>query len=77
MLTPPRTQSPSFRILDYRLDMLYSGCHAQSQVGIAGCAEFGATSIVLSGGYEDDVDGGSVVYVDPSFTVLYLVLTGS
>lgn len=38
-----------------------AGVHRPTQAGISGSQEEGSDSIVLSGGYEDDLDQGSVV----------------
>lgn len=46
-----------------RADAHTAGVHRQLQAGICGTKELGAESIVVSGGYEDDVDlGGEIIY---------------
>jgi putative restriction endonuclease len=46
-----------------RLDLARSGVHRATQAGITGTASAGAESIVLSGGYVDDIDDGDrIVY---------------
>lgn len=46
-----------------RRDLSEAGLHRPTMAGISGTAEEGADSIVLSGGYEDDLDYGSeIVY---------------
>ena len=44
-----------------RRTLAESGLHKPNQAGISGSGEEGADSIVLSGGYEDDVDYGDVI----------------
>ncbi|MFD1469245.1 YDG/SRA domain-containing protein [Hymenobacter caeli] len=44
-----------------RLELHGAGVHAQTQAGISARQGEGAASIVLSGGYEDDVDFGDVI----------------
>src|SRR5690349_23692591 len=44
-----------------RLELSRAGVHRQSQAGITGSPAHGAESIVLSGGYEDDQDEGTLV----------------
>lgn len=44
-----------------RSDLSQAGIHHPTRSGIAGSAEDGATSIVLSGGYEDDEDWGDEI----------------
>ena len=39
-----------------RAELAESGIHKQRQAGIWGMQDIGACSIVLSGGYEDDID---------------------
>lgn len=41
--------------------LVQAGVHRQNQAGISGKERGGAESIVLSGGYEDDIDDGDVV----------------
>src|ERR1700693_5013850 len=51
------------RAFESREALSESGIHRPMQAGISGAAEEGADSIVLSGGYEDDVDeGNEIVY---------------
>ena len=51
------------RVFESREALSEAGIHRPTQSGISGAAEEGADSIVLSGGYEDDVDGGNeIVY---------------
>jgi hypothetical protein len=51
------------QIFPKRKDLYEARVHLQSMAGIDGKAETGAVSIVLSGGYEDDVDNGDeIVY---------------
>lgn len=44
-----------------RSELSQAGVHLPTRAGIAGSAEEGATSIVLSGGYEDDEDWGDEI----------------
>ncbi len=44
-----------------RRELADAGVHRPLQAGICGTAKTGAESIVVSGGYEDDVDLGSVI----------------
>ncbi|MFE6505340.1 YDG/SRA domain-containing protein [Kitasatospora sp. NPDC057738] len=44
-----------------RRELAAAGVHRPLQAGICGTAEFGAESIVVSGGYEDDEDHGDVI----------------
>ena len=44
-----------------RLELWAAGIHRQTQAGISGRQGGGAESIVLSGGYEDDEDWGTVI----------------
>lgn len=47
-----------------RGELSESGVHRPRVAGISGSAREGADSVVLSGGYEDDVDlGGEIFYV--------------
>lgn len=63
---------PEGSLFENRADLRESGVHVPIQAGISGSQTEGAESIVLSGGYEDDVDdGGVIVYTghggrDPS-----------
>ena len=43
-------------IFDSRVELSKSGIHAPTMAGIWGREKEGSCSIVLSGGYEDDVD---------------------
>ena len=43
-----------------RAELSEAGVHRHRQAGISGSASEGADSIVLSGGYEDDLDNGDV-----------------
>lgn len=45
----------------HRLALSAAGVHRPTQAGIGGRADEGAESVVLSGGYRDDEDGGDVV----------------
>lgn len=44
-----------------RAELATSGIHRPLQAGISGSQEEGADSIVLSGGYEDDIDEGDLI----------------
>src|SRR5579859_690 len=44
-----------------RQELAKAGIHRPLQAGISGSADEGADSIVLSGGYEDDLDLGDVI----------------
>jgi putative restriction endonuclease len=44
-----------------RAELSKAGVHTPRRAGISGNAKEGADSIVLSGGYEDDVDEGDVI----------------
>jgi putative restriction endonuclease len=44
-----------------RAELSQAGVHTPRRAGISGNAKEGADSIVLSGGYEDDVDEGDVI----------------
>jgi len=48
-------------IFSSREDLKNAGLHRNTQQGIDGNGEFGVASIVLSGGYEDDVDFGDEI----------------
>ena len=52
---------PSGSLFQDRHDLAAARVHAPLQAGISGDKEFGAESIVLSGGYEDDEDFGDVI----------------
>lgn len=45
----------------YRGDLSDAGVHVPRTAGISGGPTTGASSVVLSGGYEDDVDSGETV----------------
>ena len=48
---------------EFRAELAEAGVHRYRQAGISGSASEGADSIVLSGGYEDDLDNGDeIVY---------------
>ena len=50
-------------VFDSREALNKAGVHRPTMAGISGTAEEGADSIVLSGGYEDDLDyGDEIVY---------------
>lgn len=54
---------PEGTLFDSREALNKAGVHRPTMGGISGTAEAGADSIVLSGGYEDDVDyGDEIVY---------------
>ncbi len=56
---------PEGTIFDSREAPSKAGVHRPTMAGIPGTAEDGADSIVLSGGYEDDLDfGDEIVYTD-------------
>ena len=44
-----------------RKELALSGVHRPYQAGICGSKYEGAESIVLSGGYEDDIDNGDII----------------
>ena len=44
-----------------RQALLQAGVHRQNQAGISGTEKSGAESIVISGGYEHDIDDGDIV----------------
>jgi putative restriction endonuclease len=44
-----------------RAELAEAGVHRHRQAGISGSASKGADSIVLSGGYEDDLDFGNLI----------------
>lgn len=52
---------PEGSLFENRADLRESGVHVPIQAGISGSQTEGAESIVLSGGYEDDVDDGDVL----------------
>jgi len=49
--------------MNKRDDLKKRNVHNQQTAGIAGNTKDGAYSIVLSNGYEDDVDEGELMYV--------------
>lgn len=53
-------QTPSRFFQSYR-ELFSAGVHRNAQGGIGGGGESGVESIVLSGGYEDDVDNGDTI----------------
>jgi putative restriction endonuclease len=54
---------PEGTVFGDRRELFDAGIHRQLQAGIAGPPSHGAESIVLSGGYEDDLDEGDwIVY---------------
>lgn len=52
---------PEGEWFDSRKSLSASGIHRPTQAGICGSPDDGAESIVLSGGYEDDIDNGDVI----------------
>ncbi|KIM40469.1 hypothetical protein M413DRAFT_445925 [Hebeloma cylindrosporum] len=48
----------------YRRDLCNDGVHAPTRGGIHGRSQVGTYSLVLSGGYEDDVDLGNELWVN-------------
>lgn len=52
---------PEGSLFDSRLELSRAGVHRPNQAGISGSAAEGADSIVLSGGYEDDLDEGDLI----------------
>lgn len=55
---------PEGSLFENRAELSESRVHVPIQAGIAGSQTEGAESIVLSGGYEDDVDhGDTIIYV--------------
>ena len=48
-------------IFENRIDLSHRRVHRPTQAGISGSQKEGADSIVLSGGYEDDLDQGKVI----------------
>lgn len=49
------------QIFENRIELSISYIHRPRQAGISGSQKEGADSIVLSGGYEDDIDFGNVI----------------
>lgn len=54
-------EHPEGSWFESRLELSRAGVHRQSQAGITGSPTQGAESIVLSGGYEDDKDEGTLI----------------
>ncbi len=52
---------PTGSTFENRADLSRSGVHRPTMAGICGTGKCGAESIVLSGGYEDDIDNGDVI----------------
>lgn len=52
---------PEGEWFDSRKSLAASGIHRPLQAGICGSPDEGAESIVLSGGYEDDIDNGEII----------------
>lgn len=52
---------PEGEWFDSRKSLAASGIHRPLQAGICGSPDEGAESIILSGGYEDDIDNGDVI----------------
>src|SRR5215203_84011 len=52
---------PEGSLFENRAELSESRVHVPIQAGIAGSQTEGAESIVLSGGYEDDVDNGDTI----------------
>ena len=52
---------PEGSLFENRTDLRESGVHVPIRAGISGSQTEGAESIVLSGGYEDDIDYGDVL----------------
>jgi putative restriction endonuclease len=52
---------PEGSLFENRQELNESGVHVPTRAGIAGSQATGAESIVLSGGYEDDVDFGDMI----------------
>jgi putative restriction endonuclease len=52
---------PDGRIFPSRAALRDAGVHSQLMAGISGSQPEGADAIVISGGYEDDKDDGTVV----------------
>lgn len=48
-----------------------AGVHVVRYAGIHGSKEYGACSVCLSGGYEDDADKGDILYVALPLGVCY------
>ncbi|KAH9937864.1 PUA-like domain-containing protein, partial [Epithele typhae] len=54
----PIEQVPVLSTFASRMCLHHAGVHKPPMAGIAGTKSKGCTSIVMSGGYEDDLDGG-------------------
>ncbi len=54
-------ENPEGAAFEDRRDLSRSGVHRPTQAGICGGKAEGAESIVLSGGYEDDIDNGDII----------------
>ncbi len=52
---------PEGTLFPSRQSLSVAGVHRPTQAGISGAAHAGSDSIVLSGGYEDDEDYGSLI----------------
>ena len=52
---------PPGSVFASRLELARAAVHPPSRVGVSGTAASGAASIILSGAYEDDEDGGDVI----------------
>lgn len=52
---------PEGSMIESRLELSRAGVHRPNQAGISGSATDGADSIVLSGGYEDDLDEDDLI----------------
>ena len=50
------------QVFDSRADLAEAGVHRPTMAGIWGREKEGACSIVLSGGYEDDIDKLDYIY---------------
>jgi putative restriction endonuclease len=48
-------------LYETRMQLFKDGIHRQTQAGISGTPKDGADSIVISGGYTDDIDLGNVI----------------
>jgi putative restriction endonuclease len=52
---------PEGTLFEDRTELSKAGVHRPRQAGICGGKGEGAESIVLSGGYEDDIDSGDMI----------------
>jgi len=52
---------PVGKIYNNRLELSHAGVHRPPQAEACGTGAHGAESIVLSGGYEDDIDSGDII----------------